>query len=310
MKIGTRGSALALTQTRWVADRLKRHLPDADIEVTVIKTTGDILQDISLSQIGGKGLFVKEIEDALLREDIDLAVHSMKDVPVEIPDGLEIGVMTEREDPRDVLISKNNRKLEEMPRCARIGTSSLRRGFQLRNLYPAMEIVPLRGNLDTRIDKIKTENLDGIIVAAAGIKRMGWVHRISQYIALETMLPSVGQGVLAIEVRKDDQEIKDAIACINHPETWSEVTAERAFLKRLEGGCQLPIAGYAEKMGSKLILKGLLGSLDGRIVIRDEIEGLYEEAEKMGILLADNILARGGESILKTVYQNFPDKQR
>jgi len=304
LRIGTRGSALALTQTRWVADKLKQQLPDAIIEVKIIKTKGDILQDISLSEVGGKGLFVKEIEEALLRGDIDLAVHSMKDVPVEIPDALEIGIMTEREDPRDVLISKSNRALEEMPRSARIGTGSLRRGFQLKSLYPAMEVVPLRGNLDTRINKITTMNLDGIIVAAAGMKRMGWTHRISQYIALEAMLPSVGQGVLGIEIRKEDQAIKDTVAFINHPETWLEVTAERAFLKRLEGGCQLPVAGYAEKKGSKLILKGLLGSPDGHMMIRDEIEGSCEGAEMIGVSLAERILSCGGKAILESVCRN------
>lgn len=262
------------------------------------------MQDVSLAKIGGKGIFVKEIEDALLRGEIDLAVHSMKDVPVDIPEGLEIGITTEREDPRDVLISKNNRKIDEMPPEARIGTGSLRRGFQLRNLYPAIEIVPMRGNLDTRIRKIETENLDGIVVAAAGMKRMGWGDRISQFIPLDVMLPSIGQGVLGIELRKGDSNIKQAISFINHEETWVETTAERAFLKQLGGGCQLPIAAYAKKQGETLTLKGLLGSLDGRIMIRDEIEGCCEEAETMGVQLADKILSQGGRAILRMVYES------
>jgi hydroxymethylbilane synthase len=308
LKIGTRGSALALTQARWVADQLKNQLPDVGVEITVIKTKGDIMQDVSLAKIGGKGVFVKEIEDALLRGDIDLAVHSMKDVPVDLPDILEIGITTEREDPRDVLISKDNRQLDDMLPGARIGTGSLRRGFQLRNLYPAIEIVPLRGNLDTRIRKIETENLDGIIVAAAGMKRMGWADRISQFIPLDTMLPSIGQGVLGIELRKDDTDIKHALAFINHLETWVETAAERAFLKRLGGGCQLPIAAYGKKKGENLKLKGLMGSLDGRIMIRDEIEGTCDDAEMMGERLADAILSRGGRAILRTLYESCPGK--
>ena len=298
-----------MTQARWVADQLKNRLPDVGVEITVIKTKGDIMQDISLAKIGGKGIFVKEIEDALLRGEIDLAVHSMKDVPVDIPEGLEIGITTEREDPRDVLISKNNRKIDEMPPGARIGTGSLRRGFQLRNLYPAIEIVPLRGNLDTRIRKIETENLDGIVVAAAGMKRMGWGDRISQFIPLDVMLPSIGQGVLGIELRKDDSNIRQAISFINHEETWLETTAERAFLKQLGGGCQLPIAAYAKKQGETLTLKGLLGSLDGRIMIREEIEGCCEEAETMGVRLADKILSQGGRAILRMVYESCPDNR-
>ena len=267
------------------------------------------MQDVSLAKIGGKGLFVKEIEDALLRGNIDLAVHSMKDVPVDLPDNLEIGITTEREDPRDVLISKDNRQLEDMPPGARIGTGSLRRGFQLRNLYPSIEIVPLRGNLDTRIRKIETENLDGIVMAAAGMKRMGWGDRISQFIPLDTMLPSIGQGVLGIELRKDDTDIKHALAFINHLETWVETAAERAFLKQLGGGCQLPIAAYGKKKGENLKLKGLLGSLDGRIMIRDEIEGICDDAEMMGARLADTLLSRGGRAILRMVYESCPDNR-
>ena len=307
IRIGTRGSVLALTQARWVAGRLKDQLPDMTVELNVIKTKGDILQDVSLAKIGGKGLFVKEIEDALLRRETDIAVHSMKDVPADIPEGLEIGVVTEREDPRDVLISKDNRKIEDMPPGARIGTGSLRRGFQLRSLFPAIEIVPLRGNLDTRIRKIQTENLAGVIVAAAGMKRMGWVDRISQFIPFEIMLPSVGQGALGIEMRTGDIKINHVLSFLNHLETWMEVTAERSFLKRLGGGCQLPIAAYGKKQGETLKLKGLLGSLDGRIIIRDEIEGRYNDAEILGIMLAEKILARGGKAILEAICQDGPD---
>jgi hydroxymethylbilane synthase len=278
-------------------------MPDVTVEIVVIKTKGDIMQDVSLAKIGGKGLFVKEIEDALLRNEIDIAVHSMKDVPVELPDGLEIGVTSEREDPRDVLISKDKTKIEDMPQGARIGTGSLRRGFQLRNLFPGIELIPLRGNLDTRIRKIQSESLDGIIVAAAGMRRMGWTDRITQYIPVEIMLPSVGQGALGIELRKNDSDTRNAVSFINHPQTWIEVSAERAFLKRLGGGCQLPIAGYGRKMECDIILSGLLGSIDGRVLIRDEVRGHCDNAEALGTLLADRILSKGGKAILDEVYK-------
>ncbi len=301
--MGTRGSALALTQSRWVAERLKSQTPDMTVEIIVIKTKGDVLKDVPLSKFGGKGLFVKEIEDALLRKEIDIAVHSMKDVPAELPDGLEIGAVPEREDPRDVLISRDGGKIEDMPTGARIGTGSLRRGFQLQHLFPGMEIVPLRGNLDTRIRKIQTENLDGIIVAAAGMRRMGWADRISQFIPVEIMLPPVGQGVLAIESRKDDEETRNVLSFLNHPQTWVEVSAERAFLKRLGGGCHLPIAAYGVKKGDGLTITGLLGSLDGRVMIKDEVKGHSRDAGELGLALAERILSRGGQAILKEVYE-------
>jgi hydroxymethylbilane synthase len=278
----------------------------------VIKTKGDILQDVPLAKIGGKGLFVKEIEDALFRSEADIAVHSVKDVPAELPDGLEIGAISEREDPRDVLISKDGRFIEEMPEGARIGTGSLRRGFQLRHRFPGMEIVPLRGNLDTRIKKIHTENLDGIIVAAAGMKRMGWTDRITQFIPTEMMLPSVGQGALGLEIRKNDDDTRNIISLMNHPQTWVEVTAERAFLKRLGGGCQLPIAAYGVKQNENLTITGLLGSLDGTVLLRDEVRGHSKEADILGVLLAERLLAKGGQAVLEEVYkkENFCDETR
>lgn len=269
----------------------------------VIKTKGDVLQDVPLAKIGGKGLFIKEIEDALFRSEVDIAVHSVKDVPAELPDGLAIGAISEREDPRDVLISKDGTKIEDMAAGARIGTGSLRRGFQLRHVFPKMAIIPLRGNLDTRIKKIDTENLDGIIVAAAGMKRMGWTNRITQFIPMEIMLPSVGQGALGLEVRKDDHVTHEAISFLNHPQTWVEVIAERAFLKRLGGGCQLPIAAYGVKKDDNLTLSGLLGSLDGTALIRNEVSGHSKDAESLGVLLAERLLAKGGRAILDEVYK-------
>jgi hydroxymethylbilane synthase len=286
-----------------VAARIREQLPDVTVELVIIKTKGDIMQDVSLVQIGGKGLFIKEIEEALLRGDVDIAVHSMKDVPAELPEALEIAVTPTREDPRDVLISRNNRKLEEMPRGARIGTCSLRRGFQLRNRMPDLDIVPLRGNLDTRIKKIETENLDGVIVAAAGIRRMGWVDKVSQFIPEEVMLPAVGQGVLGIETRRDDDRVSAAIAFLHDPVTGCEVGAERSFLKRLGGGCQLPIAAFAKKTGESIVLKGLVGSVDGRMMIRHEVKGLAADFEVLGRELADHILARGGRALLDDVYR-------
>jgi hydroxymethylbilane synthase len=303
LKIGTRGSALALTQARGIAERLINQWPALTVDIVVIKTKGDIMQDVPLAAIGGKGLFVKEIEDALLRGEIDIAVHSMKDVPAEIPDGLEITIVSEREDPRDVLVSKKGAKIEDMSAGARIGTGSLRRGFQLRHLFPHMEIVPLRGNLDTRIRKIQSENLDGIIVAAAGMRRMGWTDRITQFIPVEIMLPSVGQGVLGIEMRNDDTNTRNAASFINHPQTWREVTAERAFLKKLGGGCQLPVAAYAVKKEHTLTITGLLGSLDGKMLIKDEVRGHSKNANALGVMLAERLLAKGGQAILEELYQ-------
>ncbi len=292
-----------MTQTNWVAERLRRGTPALAIETVVIKTKGDILQDVPLAKVGGKGLFVKEIEDALLRDEVDIAVHSMKDVPMDLPDGLEIGVMSEREDPHDVLISKDQKKLAEMPVGARIGTGSLRRGFQLLHLFPDIELVPIRGNLDTRIRKIQTDNLDGIIVAAAGLKRMGWADRITQIIPVEIMLPAVGQGVLGIELRKNDDAVSRAVSFLNHPRTWVEVSAERAFLGRLGGGCQLPVAAYGVTEGNDLTVTGLLGSLDGRELIKDEVRGPSGDAEVLGTLLAERILSKGGQTIMDEVYR-------
>ncbi len=303
IRIGTRGSALAMTQTRWVADILKRHIPETEVEIRVIKTKGDIMQDVSLVKIGGKGVFVREIEEALLRGKIDMAVHSMKDVPAELPEGLTIGVIPEREDPRDVLIGRDRIKMEAMPRGARIGTGSLRRGIQVRSLLPDVQIVPLRGNLDTRIRKIESEGLDGVIVAAAGIRRMGWVQRVSQFIPVELMLPAVGQGALGIEMRMEDGKMAEALSFLNHSATWIEVGAERAFLKRLGGGCQLPIAAYGKIRGAELVLRGLVGSLDGRRVIQDEIKGAPADHRALGSALAETILDRGGREILAEAYE-------
>jgi len=303
IRVGTRGSNLALVQANWVSDRLKSLYPDMSVAVVPIRTRGDRMQNISLVEIGGKGIFVKEIEETLLRGDIDIAVHSMKDVPVDLPDGLIIGAIPEREDPRDVLISREGTKMEGLSKGARLGTGSLRRGMQIKRLMPDIEIVPVRGNIDTRIKKIVTENLDGIIVAAAGMKRMGRGREISQYIPIEVMMPSAGQGVLGIEMRESDRETKALIAPLNHLDTVVEISAERAFLRRLGGGCQVPIAGIARKSGNNLVIKGLVGSIDGRVMIMDEVRGDSSNWEDMGNTLAENILSMGGRAVLDEIYK-------
>ena len=303
IRVGTRGSNLALVQANWVADRLKSLYPDMSVEIVSIRTRGDRMQNISLVEIGGKGIFVKEIEEALLRGDIDIAVHSMKDVPVDLPDGLIIGAIPEREDPRDVLISREGKKMEGLSKGARLGTGSLRRGMQIKSFMPDIEIVPVRGNIGTRIKKIVTENLDGIIVAAAGMKRMGRGGEISQYIPIEVMMPSAGQGVLGIEMREGNREIEALIVPLNHPDTVVEISAERAFLRRLGGGCQVPIAGIARKSGNNLVIKGLVGSIDGRVMIMDEVRGDISNCEDMGNTLAENILSMGGRAVLDEIYK-------
>jgi len=304
IRIGTRGSALALAQANWIKDKIEKYHPGIGVELIIIKTKGDIMQDVALVKIGGKGVFVKEIEDALLREDIDLAVHSMKDVPSILPEGLEIAVTPEREDPRDVLVAKNRIKFEAMPQRARIGTGSLRRGFQIRSILPDVEIVPLRGNLDTRLKKVETEDIDAVVIAAAGIRRMGWISRVTQFLPVETILPAVGQGTLALEVREDDGLLKETIAFLNHLQTWRETRSERAFLGRLGGGCQLPLAAYAKTEGPDIKIVGMLGTIDGRILIREEVRGNAASCDDLGTQLAEIILSRGGRAILDQVYKS------
>jgi len=242
IKVGTRGSKLALTQTNYVVEALKKAAPETEAEICVIKTSGDIMQDVSLAQIGGQGVFVKEIEEALLAGSIDLAVHSMKDVPGETPEGLTFAALMPREDARDVLVSRGNVKMEFMPKGAKIGTGSLRRAAQIKAMLPDINIFSLRGNIDTRLKKIETENLTGVILAAAGMKRMGYLEKITQYLPIELMLPAVGQGALGLQTRKGDTELAELCGKLNHPQTFAEVSAERSYLRALGGGCRLPIA--------------------------------------------------------------------
>ena len=298
LKIGTRGSKLALTQTNFVADKIKKLMPEADMEICVIKTSGDIMQDVSLLTIGGQGVFVKEIEEALLSKKIDLAVHSMKDVPGETPEELIFAAILPREDVRDVLVARNNIKMEFMPKGAKIGTGSQRRGAQIKAMLPDVNIVPLRGNIDTRLKKIETENLTGVILAAAGMKRMGLAERITQFLPVETMLPAVGQGALGLQIRKADVDLAKTCAGLNDATTATEVTAERSFLRALGGGCRLPIAALGKLEKDRLLLEGMLAAPNGTTVIRDKVSGAKEEAEELGKKLAEIILEKGGKKLL------------
>ena len=308
--IGTRGSKLALWQAEWVRSEIKRHFPEVNITLKKIKTTGDKILDVPLAKVGGKGLFVKEIEEAMLRKEIDIAVHSMKDVPTELPAGLHLGAICKREDPRDAFISRLQngefqiKAFKELPDGATIGTSSLRRSCQLKNLRPDLKILQLRGNVDTRLRKLDEGQFDAIILASAGVKRLGHKDRITEYLPVEVSLPAIGQGAIGIECRTDDEFINHVISKLNHPETSICVRAERAFLKRLEGGCQVPIAAHATLEGSLLRLDGLVGSIEGDRIIREQIEGPPDDAESLGTELAEIILSKGGKEILDEVYGN------
>ncbi len=307
--IGTRGSKLALWQAEWVKAALLRLNPGIEVELKKIKTTGDKILDVPLAKVGGKGLFVKEIEEAMLRGEIDLAVHSMKDVPTYLPEGLHLGAICEREDPRDAFISRRDgsefriQNFESLPEGAVVGTSSLRRACQLLNRRPDIKIEQLRGNVDTRLRKLDEGQFDAIVLASAGVKRLGLAERITEMLSTEIMLPAIGQGAIGIECRVDDEFINQAISGLNHEETAVCVRAERAFLKRLEGGCQVPIAAHARLVdGEKVVIDGLVGSLEGDRIIRGQKEGQIDEAESLGDSLAKELLEKGAKEILEEVY--------
>jgi hydroxymethylbilane synthase len=300
--IGTRGSKLALWQAEWVHAQLRRIDPGLAVTLKPIKTTGDKILDTPLAAIGGKGLFIKEIEEALLRGEIDLAVHSVKDLPTRLPAGLELLAIPEREDPRDVLISREGLTLNRLAAGARIGTSSLRRQAQILHLRPDLSIQILRGNVDTRIRKFEAGDYDGIILAAAGIHRLGLADRVSEYLAPEVCLPAIGQGALALEGRADDSFVREVTGGLEHGASRIAVTAERALLERLEGGCQVPIAAHATINGGTLILKALVAGVNGRRLVRDSIEGPMTEAYQLGTRLAERLLERGGDEILREIY--------
>jgi hydroxymethylbilane synthase len=306
LKIGTRGSKLALWQANWVMFSLRAKYPSIPVELVTIKTIGDKILDAPLAKIGGKGLFVKEIEEALLNDRIDIAVHSMKDMPSVLPDGLCIGAIPERETPQDVIISKNNARFPALKPGAWIGTGSLRRGAQLRHARPDITIVPLRGNLDTRIRKLETEKFDAIVVAAAGLKRLKLEHTITEYLDNTVMLPAVGQGALCIEIREQDSETQRLVKVLDHPETRAVVSGERAFLNRLGGSCQVPVAGYGKLNGQQFSLQGLVANLDGTTVIRDTLSGVMAHVDQIGIALADRLLSMGADTILEKLKTENP----
>ncbi len=303
LRIVTRGSLLALAQSEWVKDEIERRWPGCRVELRVIKTTGDKILDVPLAKVGGKGLFVKELEDALLDGSADLAVHSMKDVPAILPAGLEVGAIPRREDPRDVLISRNGEDLSALALRAGVGTSSLRRAAQIRNLRPDLEIENLRGNLDTRLRKLQEGRYDAIVLAAAGMHRMGWKERITAYLDPTLFLPAIGQGALGIEIRSDDGEIRKLLEPLRDPDTTVAVGAERSLLKTLEGGCQVPIAGYARVLeGSRVELSGLVAAIDGKQIFRRTRSAPCEQAESLGRDLGRELLDDGARRILEEIY--------
>lgn len=302
LKIGTRGSKLAIAQSLWVKKRIEARHRDIRVELVTIKTTGDKILDSPLSQVGGKGLFVKEIEEALLTKQVDMAVHSMKDVPADLTEELILCNFPEREDPSDALISAEDRSIDTLSHCSRVGTSSLRRSAQLLHMRPDLELVPLRGNVDTRLRKLESGEVDAIVLAAAGLKRLGLEEVISHILPCEQVLPAVGQGALGLEVRRYDESTIELLGFLNHEPTEVAVRAERSFLKELEGGCQVPIAGLARFDGDAVHLKGMVAELDGSRIVSDEITGKKGQAEEIGIRLAERLLAAGADGILASVY--------
>ena len=302
IRIATRKSPLALWQAEHVAGCLRAVHPGLEVSLVKMVTTGDRILDAPLARVGGKGLFVKELEQGLLEGRADIAVHSMKDVPVELPDGLHIGAILQREDPRDALVSNDYPDLESLPATARIGTSSLRRQCQLQQRFAGWRISPLRGNVGTRVGKLDAGQYDAIILAAAGLKRLGWEHRITRLIDPDLCLPAIGQGAIGIECRLDDDRVNRLIGPLHHQKTAICIVAERAFNTRLEGGCQVPIAGYAELRDNRVWLRGRVGMPDGSELLVDEIEGPVAGAENLGEVLAESLLSRGADRILKTVY--------
>lgn len=302
LRLGTRKSQLALWQAQYVRDALQRIYPGLQIALISMATEGDRILDSTLAKVGGKGLFIKELEQGLLEKRIDIAVHSMKDVTVTLPRGLHLSVVCEREDPRDAFISNRFASLASLPAEARVGTSSLRRQCQLHENFPQLEIVSLRGNVNTRLAKLDGGEYDAIILAVAGVKRLGMEARIRERLDPSVSLPAVGQGAICIESREDDKTTNELLAPLNHRATQMCVTAERAMNARLEGGCQVPIGGYAELNGSELHLRGMVGEPDGSRLLRAELRGPASQPEQLGARVAENLLTQGAKTILDKVY--------
>ena len=301
IKVVSRDSALAMWQTNFVVDSLRKVTDQYEFEIISLKTKGDKVLDVSLAKIGDKGLFTKELEDGLLSGEMDFAVHSLKDIPTVLPDGLQLSAMLTRHNPADVLISEKYDSFDTLPQGAKVGTSSLRRKAQLLHKRPDLNIQDLRGNVNTRMRKLKEENFDGIILAAAGVERMEWKESITEELSYDLCLPAVSQGVIAVETRSDDPEIIALVQLIHDKESEICVNAERALLRALEGGCQIPIAGHAHIEGDELILDGLVGSIDGKTIIRDHVRGQKNEAEQLGEELAQKLSAKGGKEILEQI---------
>ena len=302
IRIATRKSQLALWQAEYVSKMIMHYHPDTQVELVKMSTQGDKILDTPLAKVGGKGLFVKELEQGLLENSADIAVHSMKDVPVELPEGLYLPIICPREDPRDAFVSNKFASFEELPQGARVGTSSLRRQCQIKALRPDLELADLRGNVNTRLQKLDDGQYDAIILAAAGLKRLGFEDRLTQAIATDISLPAIGQGAVGIECREGDDAVYKLIAPLNDEITAVRVAAERAMNERLQGGCQVPIAGYAEYDKKIVVLRGLVGEPDGTRIIRGDIAGPAANVEEMGQVLADDLLSRGADKILESLY--------
>lgn len=320
LKIATRSSKLALWQANFIKEELLKLHPELNIELKEIKTKGDHILDVALSKIGDKGLFTKEIEDSILNNESDIAVHSLKDLPTKLPDGLKIGAILNRESAHDVIIwrtedrgqkTEDRDQIDDTPSSqlaalspgSKIGTSSLRRISQLKSIRPDLEYIEIRGNVDTRIKKLDDGNYDGIVLAYAGVKRLGFENRISYHFNPEEMLPAVGQGALAIEIRENDNEIKTLISKLNDEKSYLTGICERAFLRKLEGGCQVPIGAYTKTEGDNITLFGLIASLDGKEIVRDKLTGHKNDSEKLGTELAEMLLRNGGIKIVKSFRQ-------
>ncbi len=302
LRIATRKSQLALWQAEFVKAELLKHHPDLQVELLPISSRGDKILDVPLAKVGGKGLFVKELETAMLDDKADIAVHSMKDVPMEFPEGLGLSVICEREDPRDAWVSNTYLSLDSLPKGAVVGTSSLRRQSQLLHLRPDIEVTFLRGNVNTRLAKLDAGEYDAIVLASAGLLRLEMRERIASFLSPETMLPAGGQGAVGIECRVDDEQTQALLAPLHHSRTAQQVLAERAVNRRLEGGCQVPIGCFAVHQGNELWLRGLVAEPDGSLLLFDEVRGPAEDGEAMGVTLAERLLAAGAKEILAKVY--------
>ena len=306
LTVGTRGSELALAQTRGIVATLKERLPGIEVEIQIIKTIGDLVTDVPLSQVGDRGLFIKEIENSLLDGSIDFAVHSMKDLPSTLPDGLALAAVTVRLDPRDALISRSARSIESLPRNGTLATGSLRRRSQALAVRPDLQVVELRGNITTRVRKFDESSWDSMILATAGLTRLGLEGRIANAIPIAQMLPAVGQGALGLEARADDIEVRECLASLNDRESATAVTAERALLRRLEGGCQVPIGAHGRVFEKGLVLEAFIGSTDGRRHLRRQAEGAVARAEELGASLAEQLLEDGAGEILEETRAEAP----